>query len=245
MGACNGASGKPARDLAPAQGVELRSRADGSPSRAVLAPCKKLPSGNVARARSEANAVRSEQATYAVTNHMRCTAGIFGPCSGAQRCAAHRAPPRCAYAAPFSVRCDARRSARTAPQQGPKQGPVRSCQGAAVELPQWRALLRPAAQRAVHHRDARMPRSTACGATSGAARARRRSFANANRWVGWAPVGCGAGLHLLCARIRPTQTRGRGLVARGGARGGCRACQAKTRLPWRPSLFAFAHIHNN
>jgi hypothetical protein len=114
--------------------------------------------------------------------------------------------------------------------------------GAAVELPQWRALLRPAAQRAVHHRDAHMPRSSACGATSGAARAWRRSFAHASRWVGWAPVGRGAGLHLLCARIRPTQTRGRSLTATGGARGGCRACQAKTRLPWRPSLFAFAHI---
>jgi hypothetical protein len=55
VGACNGASGKPARDMAPAQGVVLRSSADGSPSRAVLAPCKRLPSGNVAHARSEAN----------------------------------------------------------------------------------------------------------------------------------------------------------------------------------------------
>jgi hypothetical protein len=65
----------------------LRSSADGSPSRAVLAPSKRLPSGNVAHIRSEANAVRSEQATCAVTNHMRRTAGIFGPCSGALRSA--------------------------------------------------------------------------------------------------------------------------------------------------------------
>jgi hypothetical protein len=129
VGACNGASGKPARDMAPAQGVVLRSSADGSPSRAVLVPSKRLPSGNVAHVRSEANAVRSEQATCAVTNHMRRAAGIFGPCSGALRSA-----------------------------------------------------------RAVHHRDAHMPRSSACGATSGAARAWRRSFAHASRWAGhrWA-----------------------------------------------------------
>jgi hypothetical protein len=64
-----------------------------------------------------------------------------------------------------------------APQQGLVRSQLSTVKGAAVELPQWRALLRPAAQRAVHHRDARMLRSSACGATSGAARARRRSFA--------------------------------------------------------------------
>ena len=116
----------PARDLAPAEGVVLPSSAGGSSSPPVLAPCKGSLSGNVARARSKANTVRSEQATCAVTNHVRRTAGIFGPCSVAQRCAARSAPPRCAYAAPFNVRCDARRSARAAPQQGPQQGPVRS-----------------------------------------------------------------------------------------------------------------------
>ncbi len=237
----------PARDLAPAQGVVSPSSAGGSLSPAVLAPCKSSQRGNVARARSEANAVRSEQTTCAVANHMRRAAvQLFSPCSGALRSA--RAVRHHDAHMPHPSVCGATRGAvrRAALQQGPQQGSVRSqlsgC-SVAVELPLWRALLRPAAQRAVYHRDAHMPRSSARGATSGAARARRRSFAHASRWVGWAPVGCGAGLHLLCACIRPTQTRGRSLAARGGARGGCRACQAKTRLPCRRSISAFAQPH--
>ncbi len=109
----------PARDLAPAQGVVLPSSAGGSLSPAVLAPCKSSQSGNVTCARSEANTVRSEQATCAVANHVRRAAvQLFSPCSGALLTAARSAPPRCAYAAPFSVRCDARNSARAAPQRG-------------------------------------------------------------------------------------------------------------------------------
>ena len=180
--ACSGAPGKPARDLAPAQGVVLPSSADSSLSPAVLAPCMSSQSGNVARARSEENAVRSEQATCAVANHVRRTAGIFGPCSGAQRCAAPH--PSVCGATRGAVRARRRSRGRSRGQC------TRSCQGAAVELPQWRALLRPAAQRAVYHRDAHMPRSSARGATSGAARARRRSFAHAaaGGWAGhrWA-----------------------------------------------------------
>ena len=41
-----------------------------------------------------------------------------GALLGALLTAARSAPPRCAYAAPFSVRCDARSSARAAPQHG-------------------------------------------------------------------------------------------------------------------------------
>jgi hypothetical protein len=219
--------------------AEQRGRAtgDGSPSRAVLAPCKRSPSRNVARNRSEANAVRSEQATCAVTNHIRRAAGI----QPLQRCEAVRSA-QCATAIRIrrALQCAVRRAAQCARGAAAGASALADVKGAAVEFQQWCALLRPAAQRAEHHRDARMPRSSACGATSGAARARRRSFANASRWLGWAPVGCGAGLHLLCACIRPTLTRGRSLTASGGARGGCRACQAKTRLPCRRSIFAFA-----
>ena len=45
---------------------------------------------------------------------------------------------------------------------------------------------------------------------------------------------------LLCACTGPRRTRGQSLAASGGARGGCRAFPPKTRLPWRPSIFAFA-----
>jgi hypothetical protein len=123
----------PARDLAPAQGVVLPAArlivaSGGSLSPAVLAPSKSSQRGNVARARREANAVRSEQATCAVANHMRRAA-----VQPLQRCAAKRArsaPPRCAYAAPFSVRSDARRCSR-----GHSRGQrVRSCQAAAWQL---------------------------------------------------------------------------------------------------------------
>ena len=83
----------PARDLAPAQGVVLPAArlivaSGGSLSPAVLAPSKSSQRGNVARARREANAVRSEQATCAVANHMRRAAvQLFSPCSGALRSA--------------------------------------------------------------------------------------------------------------------------------------------------------------
>ena len=96
-------------------------------SQAVLAPCKSSTSGNVAPARSEANAERSEQTTCAVANHMKARSS--SAVQPLQRCAAKRArsaPPRCVYAAPVSVRSDARRSARAALKQGPQQGSVRS-----------------------------------------------------------------------------------------------------------------------
>ena len=176
----------PAHDLAPAQGVVLPSRAGGSSSPAVLPPCivRRAGTSPVSVARQK-NAVRSEQATCALANHVRRAAG-----QPLQRCAANRSA-QCATAVRIcrARQCAVRRAAQCA--RGAAAGSaagasalavVKLCKGMAVERPQWRAL-RPAAQRAVHHCDAHMPRSSARGATSGAARTRRRGRP-AGGWLG-------------------------------------------------------------
>ena len=223
----------PARDLAPAQGVVLPSRAGGSSSPAVLPPCivRRAGTSPVSVARQK-NAVRSEQATCALANHVRRAAG-----QPLQRCAANRSAQCATAVRRFRARqCAVRRAAQCA--RGAAAGSAAGASAlAVVKLSRaWQLSVRRGA-RCGPLRSAQCTTATrTCRARLRVARlaAQRAHGAAAGQQVGgWAPVGCGANLHLLRARKGPTDA----WTKFGGARRRARAdsgFETQGRVPLEP-----------